>query len=197
MNIFQRDIHGKSDSELLSSYLQSGDLEILGTLYNRYIHLVYGVCLKYLSDREESKDAVNKIFENLITEIPKFEIQNFRGWLYVVTKNYCLMEIRKKKTEKNRFEKYSQDIFMESTGISHPIDEVSDGNGLHHNLKLCINKLKEEQRTCIQLFYFEEKCYQEIADELNIDLNKVKSYIQNGKRNLKICLEQYKEKENV
>jgi RNA polymerase sigma-70 factor (ECF subfamily) len=197
MNIFRRDIHGKSDSELLSSYVQSGDLEILGTLYNRYIHLVYGVCLKYLSDQEESKDAVNKIFENLISEIPKFDIQNFRSWLYVVTKNYCLMEIRKKKTENKRFEKYSHDIFMESTDISHPIDEVSDTTSLHRNLRLCIDKLKEEQRTCIQLFYFDEKCYQEISDELNIDLNKVKSYIQNGKRNLKICLEQYKEKENV
>lgn len=197
MNIFRKDIHEKSDSELLNQYVQSGDLEILGILYYKYIHLVYGVCLKYLNEREESKDAVNKIFENLIYEIPKFEIQNFRSWLYVVTKNYCLMEIRKKKTEKNRFEKYSHDIFMESTDISHPIDEVSDGNSLHRNLKLCIDKLKDEQRSCIQLFYFEEKCYQEISDELKLELKKVKSYIQNGKRNLKICLEQYKEKENV
>lgn len=185
-----------SDSELLDQYIDTGNLEILGKLYNQYIHLVYGVCLKYLNDREESKDAVNKIFENLIIEIPKFEIQNFRSWLYVVTKNYCLMEIRKKKTEKKRFEKYSENYFMESTDISHPIDEVSD-NALHDNLRKCIERLKIEQKRCIEMFYFNEKCYKEISLELKLEEKKVKSYIQNGKRNLKICLEQYELEQNV
>ncbi len=196
MKIIKRNIDSIFDSELLNQYIDSGSLEILGELYNRYIHLVYGVCLKYLTDREESKDAVNRIFENLIIEIPKFEIQNFRSWLYVVTKNYCLMEIRKKKTEKKRFEKYSEDIFMESTDISHPIDEVSE-NELHKNLRNCIDKLKQEQKQCIELFYLESKCYQEISEDLNLDQKKVKSYIQNGKRNLKICLKQFAEKQDV
>lgn len=196
MKLVKKNIENKSDSELLNQYLQNGNLEILGVLYNRYIHLVYGVCLKYLNNREESKDAVNKIFENLIVEIPKFEIQNFRSWLYVVTKNNCLMEIRKKKTEKKRFEKYSEDIFMESTEVSHPIDEVSD-NDLHQNLKNCIEKLKQEQKQCIELFYFDKKCYKEISVNLNIEEKKVKSFIQNGKRNLRICLEQSKETQNA
>ncbi len=191
-----RNINSTSDSELLNQYLKSGNLEILGELYNNYIHLVYGVCLKYLNDREESKDAVNKIFENLIIEIPKFEIQNFRSWLYVVTKNYCLMQIRKKKIEKKRFEKYSEDFFMDSTDISHPIDEASDDD-LHENLKNCLERLKQEQKQCIVLFYFNKKCYKEISNELNLEQKKVKSFIQNGKRNLKICLEEYKEKQNV
>lgn len=185
-----------SDAELLRQYIATGNLEILGELYHQYIHLVYGVCLKYLNDREESKDAVNKIFENLITEIPKFEIQNFRTWLYVVTKNYCLMEIRKRKTERKRFEKYSDEFFMESTSISHPIDEAPD-TMLEKYLKSCIEKLKQEQQKCIQLFYYEKRCYKEISEELNIDQNKVKSFIQNGKRNLKICIEQLQSKENV
>lgn len=196
MKVINRNINSISDSELLNQYLKSGNLEILGELYNNYIHLVYGVCLKYLNDREESKDAVNKIFENLITEIPKFEIQNFRSWLYVVTKNYCLMEIRKRKTEKKRFEKYSEDFFMDSTDISHPIDEASDDD-LHENLKNCIERLKYEQKQCIVMFYFDKKCYKEISDELNMEQKKIKSFIQNGKRNLKICLEEYKEKQNV
>ena len=193
---FQKDINNKSDSELLNRYIQSGNLEILGEIYTRYIHLVYGVCLKYLNDREESKDAVNKIFEKLIVEIPKFEIQNFRSWLYVLTKNHCLMEIRRKKTEKKRFEKYSENYFMESTDISHPIDEVSDYT-LNDNLKNCIEKLKMEQRRCIEMFYFNEKCYKEISHELKLEEKKVKSYIQNGKRNLKICLEQYEVEKNA
>jgi RNA polymerase sigma-70 factor (ECF subfamily) len=185
-----------SDSELLKRYKSSGNLELLGDLYNNYIHLVYGVCLKYLNNREESKDAVSKIFEKLIVEIPKFEILNFKSWLYVLTKNHCLMEIRRLKTEKKHFENFSNDYFMESTDISHPIDEGSDDK-IEDQLKKCIEKLKEEQKQCIEMFYYSSKSYSEISGKLEIEENKVKSYIQNGKRNLKICLEQNMQKENV
>jgi RNA polymerase sigma-70 factor (ECF subfamily) len=185
-----------SDTDMLQLYIETGNLEVLGEVYNQYIHLVYGVCLKYLTNRDESKDAVNKIFELLITEIHKFEIKNFRSWLYVVTKNYCLMEIRKNKTEKRRFEKFSEQYFMESTEIFHPIDDAPESN-LEEQLKKCIEKLKSEQQQCIQLFYYEKKCYKEISSFLEMDELKVKSFIQNGKRNLKICIEENLKKENV
>jgi RNA polymerase sigma-70 factor (ECF subfamily) len=184
------------DSHLLQEYLESGDLEILGALFNRYIHLVYGVCLKYLKDREQSKDAVNQIFEKLIIEIPKFKIQNFRSWLYVVTKNHCLMEIRKNQSEKKQFEKFSADFYMESTSISHPIDEERDSK-LEKKLQECIEKLKKEQQKCVQLFYYGQKCYREIANHMGIDEKKVKSYIQNGKRNLKICIEEQTKRDEI
>ena len=187
-NLFSKNKSKKDESELLQQFLSTGNLEILGKLYNIYIHLVYGVCLKYLNNRDESKDAVSKIFEILITEIPKFEIQNFKSWIYVVTKNYCLMEIRKKKTEKKRLQEYSEENFMESTEFLHPIDEAPESN-LENELKNCIEKLKQEQQECILLFYYEKKCYKEISDKLKIEQGKVKSFIQNGKRNLKICLE--------
>ena len=186
----------RTGDQLLQEYLKTGDLEILGSLYSRYMHLVYGVCLKYLSDRERAKDAVSQIFEHLITEIPKFEIQNFKSWLYVVTKNFCLMEIRKQKSFKNRFEKYSVEQNMESTEILHPLDEGHDSL-LEENLKRCIERLKKEQQQCIRLFYYEEKSYKEVSEELDIPLKKVKSYIQNGKRNLKICLEQFAKQHEV
>ena len=182
--------HKLSDHELLDSYIDSGDLEELGILYSRYMHLVYGVCLKYLNDREKAKDAVNGIFEHLITEIPKFEIKSFKPWLYVVCKNYCLMAIRKQKSRKNREDKLLQVQNMESTSSLHPIDEAPDLN-LEENLSRCIERLKEQQRKCILMFYYEEYCYKEISDHLEIPVNKVKSYIQNGKRNLKICMEEF------
>ncbi len=191
--IFSENISEKDESGLLQQYLDTGKLDVLAELYNKYIHLVYGVCLKYLSNRDESKDAVSKIFEILITEIPKFEIQNFKSWLYVVTKNYCLMEIRKRKAEQRRLQAYSEEIFMESTEVLHPIDEVSEPN-LENELRNCIEKLKEEQQQCILMFYYEKKCYKEISDNLKINQGKVKSFIQNGKRNLKICIEQTTQK---
>lgn len=196
MNLFRKNQEHKEDSLLLQEYLESGDLEILGALFNRYIHLVYGVCLKYLKDREQSKDAVNQIFEKLIIEIPKFKIQNFRSWLYVVTKNHCLMEIRKNQSEKKQFEKFSADFYMESTSISHPIDEERDSK-LEKKLQECIEKLKKEQQKCVQLFYYGQKCYREIANHMGIDEKKVKSYIQNGKRNLKICIEEQTKRDEI
>lgn len=185
-----------TDQDLLESYIDSGNLDELGVLYSRYMHLVYGVCLKYLHDREKAKDAVNAIFEHLITEIPKFEIQNFKPWLYVVCKNYCLMELRRQKSQKNQADKFLQAQFVESTSYLHPIDEAPDLN-LEQNLKRCIDRLKEEQQKCILLFYYEENCYQEISEQLNIPLKKVKSYIQNGKRNLKICMEEFAKQNEV
>ncbi|NOU61026.1 RNA polymerase sigma factor [Marinifilum caeruleilacunae] len=185
-----------TDQELLESYIDSSNLDVLGVLYSRYMHLVYGVCLKYLHDREKAKDAVNVIFEHLITEIPKFDIKNFKPWLYVVCKNYCLMELRKQKSQRNQADKFLQTQIMELDTYLHPIDEVRDEN-LEKNLKRCIERLKEEQQKCILLFYYEESCYKEISDELNLPINKVKSYIQNGKRNLKICMEEFAKQNEV
>lgn len=184
------------DQHLLLNYLVDSDMELLGELYGRYIHLVYGVALKYLKDRELAKDTVTHVFERLIIEIPKFEIQNFKSWLFVVTKNFCLMEIRKEKANRNRFEKYSLYQNMESTDLMHPIDEPLNGS-LEDNMKHCIERLRIQQKECVLMFYYQEKGYREIADELDVVEKKVKSYIQNGKRNLKICLEQLEKKHEV
>ncbi len=94
---FNRNRKSQTDTELLDIYLKEYNQEILGELYSRYIHLVYGVCLKYFKDRERAKDAVIELYEKILVEIGKHTITNFKSWLYVVTKNYCLMELRKRK----------------------------------------------------------------------------------------------------
>ncbi|WP_139957244.1 RNA polymerase sigma factor [Flavicella sediminum] len=185
-----------TDEALILRFCQENDLEVLGTLYHRYMHLVYGICLKYLKNREESQDAVMQIFEILVKELPRHEIKIFKNWLYGVSKNYCLMKIRKDVSEKKKQENYSSDIFMENTTELHLLDK-DEPVDLNIALKECMEALKEQQRLCITSFYYEEKCYQEISDDLNIDLKKVKSFIQNGKRNLKICLDQKKQIDHV
>jgi len=179
-----------SDAWLINQFKSNGDLELLGKLYEKYMHLVYGVCLKYLKEREAAKDATMQIFEKLIVEIPKREIENFKPWLHVLTKNYCLMQIRNEKSRSTRVEKSElvHEDFMESSYELHHNDEHSMESDMKA-LKKCIEQLKEEQKECIKLFYLEERCYQEITDATKFDLKKVKSYIQNGKRNLKICME--------
>ncbi len=193
---FRRKRRTTSDEDLLADYLKHRDMAILGELYERHMHLVYGACLKYFKNREKSKDAVIQLFEKLVVEIHKHEIRNFKSWLFVVTKNHCLMALRKTKTGKeisfaNEDEMVS---FMENEADLHPIDMEPDERN-EQALKECIEKLKNEQKNCIRLFYFENKSYHEICSLLKLEEKKVKSFIQNGKRNLKICLESQNERE--
>jgi RNA polymerase sigma-70 factor, ECF subfamily len=180
----------RTDADLLKEFTSTGDLEVLGELYSGYMHLVYGVCLKYLKDRDESMDAVMQIFEKLVVEIPKHKIENFRSWLHVVTKNYCLMQLRSQKSQKEKSEEWLNDtvVFMENNIVLHPIDE--NEHEMEKALTECIELLKKEQKDCIKLFYYENRCYQEISKDLEIDEKNVKSHLQNAKRNLKICLEE-------
>ncbi|RKD89927.1 RNA polymerase sigma factor [Mangrovibacterium diazotrophicum] len=179
-----------TDGQLLQDFRQSGDLDVLGDLYARYMDLVYGLCLKHFKNREDAKDAVIQIFEKLVDEIPKHDIKSFKSWLYVVSKNYCLMELRKAKTGQLRSLADEQELanFMEKAEEWHPIDDEPNKRN-EEALKACIEKLKQQQKDCIELFYFENKSYREISAALELEEQKVKSYIQNGKRMLKICLE--------
>ena len=176
---------GLGDQELLTEYRKSGSLEVLGQLYGRYMHLVYGLCLKYLKDEEKSKDAVMQIFEQLISKLKVHEVSNFKNWLYTLARNYCLMELR----SSNRHEFVQmEENFMEKDAFEHlDIDDTRERKLTV--MEKCMETLPPEQKDSINLFYLEQKCYKEIADITGFDLNKVKSYIQNGKRNLKICIE--------
>ena len=177
--------HEMDDQELLEHYKQSGDMQAAGLLYNRYTSLVYGVCLKYLKDREDAKDAVMQLFEKLTTTLKQHEIGHFKSWLYVTAKNHCLMQLRSKK---GRFTEEISPQIMETDASPH----LENGDDLESNLgklEKCIEELANEQKACVKLFFLQQKCYKDVADLTGFDMNKVKSYIQNGKRNLKICME--------
>ncbi|MCU4162619.1 RNA polymerase sigma factor [Carboxylicivirga caseinilyticus] len=179
-----------SDDLLLKKFQETQNLDFLGQLYERYMHLVYGVCLKYLKNKEEAQDAVMGIFEKLNKEIPGKEINDFKPWLYVVAKNYCLMQLRKEQSLKKNSSEYekSELLFMETEEPLHHTNNW-EPDAMDIRLKECLEKLKDRQRSCIELFYFNELCYKEISEKLTLDVKKVKSYIQNGKRNLKNCIE--------
>lgn len=173
------------DSSLLSKYKETGDKALIGVLFNRYTHLVFGVCMKYLKDEEESKDAVMMVFEKLITELKKQEITYFKTWLHSVTKNHCLMKLRSEKKHENFIEiKKNLPELMESSSYLH-LNNISEKEEQLQKMEKGIELLNNEQKICIELFYLKEKCYKEITEITGYSLNDVKSYIQNGKRNLK------------
>jgi RNA polymerase sigma-70 factor (ECF subfamily) len=175
----------QSDEELIALYKRTDDLEIVGELYDRYTALTYGVCLKYLKDREESRDAVMHIFEKMIASLKVHDVRVFKGWLYVTARNHCLMHIRAKK---GKTAEELSSFVMETSGNGHQEDGLSIEGDLGR-LEKCMENLALEQKQCVQLFYLQQKCYKEITATTGYDLKKVKSYIQNGKRNLKICME--------
>jgi RNA polymerase sigma factor (sigma-70 family) len=175
-----------SDQELILRYKESGELAIVGELYSRYMNLVFGVCLKYLKDREESRDAVMQIFEKLVSSLREHQVTYFKSWLYATARNHCLMHLRAGKGK--NFEEIT-DAFMETGTEMHPEDGTEMESNLS-KLENCIEQLVAEQKSCIRLFYIQQKCYKEIVTLTGFDDNKVKSYIQNGKRNLKLCMDQ-------
>ncbi|MBL4862572.1 MAG: sigma-70 family RNA polymerase sigma factor [Crocinitomicaceae bacterium] len=169
------------DEELLAVYKQQQSTEVLGEYYQRYGHLVMGTSMKYLKNKHEAEDLVMTLFEKLPKKLVSHDIKNFKSWLYMVTKNECLMLLRKKGilTTSITTELESKDE------LALKIEKESQ----FELLESAIDALKEEQRACITLFYIESKSYQEITELLQLDLKQVKSAIQNGKRNLKIQLE--------
>ena len=183
-------IHIKSlasltDEELLNTFKETADQEMLAQLYLRYTDLVYGVCMKYFKNAEISKDAVMNIYQELLTKLQTNEVQNFKSWLYVVIKNHCLMQLRKEK--KNITVEFTPAV-MQSEDFTH-LDDVLEKENELKKLEFCIEHLPAEQKQSIQLFYLKNKCYNEIVETTGYDWNKVRSLIQNGRRNLKICME--------
>lgn len=172
-----------TEESVLAQYRQGGDPENLGLLYKTHLPLVYGVCLKYLKDREASQDAVMDIYESISQKLLVAEVTHFKSWLYTVTKNHCLMILRKQKpiVSDERIVEFSDPVHLKEDKIALESDLVS--------LEECISELKEEQKRCVKKFFLEKKCYSIVAEETGLSLKHIKSHIQNGKRNLKICME--------
>jgi RNA polymerase sigma-70 factor (ECF subfamily) len=171
-----------TDQEILKYFYADRNNEWLGALLERYTMLLYGVSMKYLKNPEEARDAVQQIFLKVITELQKYEVSYFSSWLYMIAKNHCLMQLR------NRRHGISVDL------VNEPVSEINEPDPLQNqtllkDLEDALEHLNTEQKTCIRMFYLDKKTYQAIASETGFNLLQVKSYIQNGRRNLRLLLE--------
>ncbi|MFT3705511.1 MAG: sigma-70 family RNA polymerase sigma factor [Agriterribacter sp.] len=170
-------------------YKKNNRLEVLSQLYQRYMELVYGVCLKYFKEPERSKDAVMNIFEELVQKLQVHEVTNFKSWLHTLTRNHCLMQLR---TPKNLKTTEFNHEYMQSEEIVH-LNGMLEKEAQFGKLEKCMDTLPAQQKESVQLFYIEQKCYEEIVNITGFEWNKVRSYIQNARRNLKICMEKEEE----
>ena len=174
-----------NDQQLLSNFRADKNNHWLGVLLQRYTLLLLGVCMKYLKNEEEAKDAVQQIFLKTITELHKYDVEYFKSWLYMVAKNHCLMKLRDRP---GRIVDIKEQMIVSSEEDSNIKVHLFKDKQLEL-VTSSLDELNPEQKLCVTLFYLEKRTYQDIADKTGYSLMQVKSYIQNGKRNLKILLE--------
>lgn len=172
------------DQDLVAQYKENGNMQVLADLYQRYMDLLYGVCLKYMKDPEEAKDCVLNIYEELIIKLKKYPVDHFRAWLYQLARNHCLMKLRKEKTLPKHID---ADLVHLEENLH--LNDVLEKEASFSIMEHCIEKLVAEQKQVIQLFYLKEMCYRDIAEQISMEQGKVRSFLQNGRRNLKICMD--------
>ena len=172
-----------SDQDLLAQYYESHDNRLLGILLQRYTMLLLGVCMKYLKDEESAKDSVQQIFLKVIHELKRYQVQYFKSWLYMIARNHCLMQLRKLDIKSTK--EINENIIEESA----PLQQHIEKEQLLSLMEISLDELNAEQKTCITLFYLDKRSYQQISEHTGLSLMQVKSFIQNGKRNLKLLVE--------
>ena len=174
-----------SDQELLERYYSDRNNAWLGILLQRYTLLLFGVCMKYLKQEEEARDCVQQIFVKVITELPKYQVTWFKSWIYTIARNHCLMKLR---------DRQGRPATLQETMLAGWDEELGENKHLEKEqllelLSESLDELGKEQKLCVILFYLDKKSYQEIADITHFTMMQVKSYIQNGKRNLRLLIE--------
>lgn len=178
------------DDQLLVYYKQTEDRDVVAEVYDRYAYLLFGVCMKYMKNEADSKDALMQVFEKLYESLKVYEIGHLKSWIYSVTKHHCLFLLKNNKEyayeeqilvwkTPKEFVEFGDDLTL--TGRLENVDQTK-------KLQWAMEQLNEEQRICVDLFYLKEKSYEEVQEITQFTYKQVKSYIQNGKRNLKNLL---------
>lgn len=180
----------KTDEDILKAYRRDGDQELFSDLFKKHVVSVYGTCVFYLRDKDEAQDAVMQIFEKLMADLRVRDIENFKAWLAFVVRNYCISLIRKKKTQFKHLSSYYDFELEETTYDTELKIEQVDDEAMIAYMKEGLQMLKPKQKICVELFYLKNQSYQQISEQTGYPVNEVKSYIQNGKRNLKLMIEE-------
>lgn len=182
------------DEELIARYQNSEDDAFFEELFTRYQDKVLPICFKLLRDKEECQDACMEIFEKARKGLRKENVDRFNSWLYILIKNHCYDQIRKRKRRLTT-SSYAEEELEEILWKKGP-DERLNGDGYRQEklreVEAVLSRLDEAQRVCVDAFYCQGKSYKEIAEETGYTSNQVKSYLQNGIRNLRIIFNQPK-----
>ncbi len=174
-----------TDAELLQNFYNDHDNKWLGILLPRYTLLLLGVCMKYLKNEDDARDCVQQIFLKVINELRKYKVEYFKSWIYMIAKNHCLMKLR---DQKKATVELNEQL---ATAANAETDKkmLLEKDALLQRMEAALNKLNPDQKLCVKLFYLEKKSYSEVAEITGFTMMQVKSYLQNGRRNLKLLIE--------
>jgi RNA polymerase sigma factor (sigma-70 family) len=189
-----------SDQELLARYRLRGEVADLGLLYDRYLPEAFAVCRRYLAPPDEdAQDAVMQLFEHLVKALRTHEPDNFPAWLHTTARNHCLMQLRARKragpSAGPLVLHFPDAVDVETAAARHlpdeaaAADEAATAEERLQSVEAALAQLPPAQRRCLELFYLEKKCYRDIATETGLEINLVRSHLQNGKRMLRRQLE--------
>jgi RNA polymerase sigma factor (sigma-70 family) len=184
------EVDQETDAALVQRYTKDADSNALGVLYARYMPLIYGICLKYINDTASAEDAVMHVYEQVARKLAESDVQNFKAWVCTVARNHCLMQLRKDKTMPIEHIDPMQTQLFDSPDAAWYTEDATEREALLRRLEDCLAVLPEVQRAKVVMFYFEEKSYQEISQDTQTEAGMVRSHIQNGRRNLRNCMEQ-------
>jgi RNA polymerase sigma-70 factor (ECF subfamily) len=178
----------KTDKELVGLYKNTVDTKIIGEFYNRYSHIVFGIAMKYMKDTDKAQDILLDVFHDVFENLLKYSVDDFKNWLLTITRNLCFKRIKDNEKiislDYTGINNLSVNFMEKEAEFSHHIEKEKQ----YSNLKKALLQLKKEQKECVTLFYLQDKSYVEISNITGYPVKKVKSYIQNGKRNLSIIM---------
>lgn len=178
-----------TDEEMILLFQSKEDMEILGSLYNRYLAMMMGLCLKYLNRQDAAEDAVMEIFEILHRRLPNHQVENFSAWLYRLASNHCLDILRKQQRTLAQNVQIMQSVKDERHNDDWLVDEVKEKEAVLTKMEKCLEQLNDNQKMSIQLFYLKKQSYEDVSKKLGATWAQTRSYIQNGRRNMKKCME--------
>jgi RNA polymerase sigma factor (sigma-70 family) len=167
------------DEELVSLYVTTQRNEYFEEIYERYANKVYRKCYSFVYSQEKAEDLTHDIFLKLVVKIGTYkESSKFSTWLYSITYNYCMDQIRvnKKKTEVALQDNYDMSEEEDDS-------ELMDFHGTELNKSL--KQLPSEERMLLQMKYQEDFSIKEIADTLKISESAVKMRLMRSKEKLK------------
>lgn len=180
----------RSDEELAGEYFATGNQAVFGELFEKHLRVVYGACLFYFRDKATAEDVTMQVFEKLMVELRKTKPDNFKGWLSFVVRNYCINYLKKQKQQRTVGEEVLDRVYTDDDLVLKERELIEQNEKMLEILHEVLPSLKEAQRKCVEAFYLQKQSYEQIANSHNISLNEVKSHIQNGKRNLKLGIEE-------
>ncbi len=160
----------------------NGDQQAYAELLNRYKDSIYFMLLKIVNNKDDAEDltieAFGKAFKNLHQYSPKYA---FSTWLFKIANNNCIDFLRKKKSITVSFDNNPSEIGIDNN-ISFKASNLDPEENMIKSQKTIImrnivKKLKPRYRNLIELRYFKEYSYEEIATELNLPLGTVKAQL--------------------